>query len=143
MILIRKWLEDTGLITVNKHPDEWVTAGVVFTRASWVMANECCMEVFDGPAKLVEYIRKNNTVVLSANEIDRIATLFTYPRIARAYINREIKTLYIDNEPGIVAETGASYQASGNNQPKVKEGKAKKAKSLSRSPVSTSRRFAR
>ncbi|NMB70719.1 hypothetical protein Pmgp_00191 [Pelotomaculum propionicicum] len=36
-----------------------------------VKANECCMEIFDGPAKLVEHIRKNNNAVLSANDIDK------------------------------------------------------------------------
>jgi hypothetical protein len=125
LILIRKWLEDTGLIKIDKHPDEWIKAGVVFTKASWVNANGCCMDIFDGPAKLVEHIRKNKAAILSANDIDSITRLFVYPKVAKAYINREVKVMDVDEKPGSVAETGALYQTPDDNQPKVREDKTR------------------
>ncbi|NLI11206.1 HRDC domain-containing protein [Pelotomaculum propionicicum] len=125
LILIRKWIEGTGLIKVDKHPDEWIKAGVVFTKASWVKANQCCMDVFDGPARLVEHIRKNNAAILSANDIDNITRLFVYPRVAKAYLNREVKVMDVEEKPGRVAEVETSYQTGDNNQPRVREGKTR------------------
>ncbi len=125
LILIRKWLEDTGLIKIDKHPDEWIKAGVVFTKASWVNANGCCMDIFDGPAKLVEYIRKNKAAILSANDIDNITRLFVYPKVAKAYINREVKVMDMDEKPEKVAEAGGLYQTADDNQPRVREDKTR------------------
>jgi superfamily II DNA helicase RecQ len=73
----------------------------------------------------VEHIRKNKAAILSANDIDNITRLFVYPKVAKAYINREVKVMDMDEKPGRVAETGALYRTAEDSQPVVREDKTR------------------
>ncbi len=132
VILIRKWLEKTGLVKVDRHPNEWIKAAVVFTQASWLKTNGCCMPVFDGVLDLIVHLRKQQEKILNPTLIGNITNLLIYPRVAKAYIHNKVKVLDVDEPIETPEIKNYSIPDVKKEPPLIEKGKAKNGKSFVR-----------
>lgn len=95
---VRLWLEATGKVKVDLPPEKWVHTAVVFTNASWLKTDNCCMPIFDGALNLLNYLKKQEPRVLNNEQIDRIVRLLAYPTVAKAFINNEVKIISAEDD---------------------------------------------
>jgi hypothetical protein len=132
VILIKKWIEKTGLVKVDRHHNEWIKAAVVFTQAQWLKTDGCCMPVFDGVLDLIVHLRKQNESILNPTQINNIINLLIYPRVAKAYINNQVQTLDVDEPPKAPIITYSSSSEDKKRAPLIENGKAKNGKKFIR-----------
>ena len=81
VILIRKWLNQTGIFKITFPTEKWIHPIVVFTRASWLKTTDCSMPVFDSALSLALYLRNQKENYLNAEQVEKISMLLAYPQL--------------------------------------------------------------
>lgn len=112
--LIGSWLLGTGLVKIVRPQEQWITPLVVFTQAKWLGVKECSHLVFQGANGLVKHLQSQTQSILSPAEIEKITSLFRYPKVNMAFRNGLIQVIDFDDyyaksqaEPTATVETPA------------------------------------
>jgi hypothetical protein len=67
-----------GMIKIHLPVDKWIMPIVVFTNASWLKTNKCSMPILDGALKLLDHLKRQESIFLNDRQIDSISNLLSY-----------------------------------------------------------------